>query len=301
MPLPRRAVLLAAASLPLVAACSRSAPSGSGGRRAESTHGPVAVPERAERVVCLDLSKIQRMLDVGVHPVGVVEGWEPLAEHAAWYAGVPKVGTQAAPAPEAVAALSPDLVLGSPQGVDDRLYSQLSALAPTVLLAARGLGADWKELSAADASAAGRAAELDAVRRRYDTRVARFRSEHAVALGRLQWAALYGIPGGAYLLLPECGPGVVLSDIGARLADPAAGIFEEISLESLGRVASADLLLLDARVDGTLTGATTTLQTTPTFTALPGRAVPLSHLLVFSYGEALALLDQLDATLRDES
>jgi ABC-type Fe3+-hydroxamate transport system substrate-binding protein len=284
MPLPRRTFLGASAFV--LAACSTTAPPA--GRTVDSAHGPIAVPDRAERVVALDLSKIQRMLDVGVEPVGVVEGWRPLAAHTDWYARVPKVGTQAAPSLEAVAALRPDLVLGSPQGIDDALYGRLSALAPTVVLAARGLGADWKDLSAADARAAGREAELAALRDRYAARVAEVR------LGDRSWAALYGIPDGAYSLLPESGPGVVLADLGARFADPTPGIYQQVSYEELSRFAAADVLLVDAQAGGALTGATTALLAAPTFAALPGRVVPASHLLVFSYGEAMALLDQLD-------
>jgi iron complex transport system substrate-binding protein len=260
-------------------------------------HGPVAVPARAERVVCLDLSKIQRMLDVGVVPVGVPDGWQPLDEHAAWYGSVARTGTQSAPDIEAIAALRPDLVLGSPQGVDDALYARLSALAPTVVLAARGLGAGWKELSEADAIAAGRQAELATVRERYAARLGEVRALHAAALQQ-RWIGFYGIPGGAYALLPESGPGVVLTDLGTPPVAEASGIFREVSYEELGTFSGAGLVLLDAQVDGSLTPPTAALRAQATFATLSGRIVAASHLLVFSYGEALALLDQLDVALR---
>lgn len=289
MPLPRRTFLAGAALL--TAACA--APTPATGRTADSVHGPITVPERAERVVCLDLSKIQRMLDVGVTPVGVVEGWQPLDAHTDWYTGAAKVGSQAAPNIEAIAAVGPDLILASPQGVDDALFGRLSALAPTVVLAARGLGAEWKALSAADARAAGRETELTAVADRYTDRVSELRGR----VGDRGWGAMYGIPNGAYSLLPECGPGVVLTDLGARFVDPAPGIYQQVSYEELSRFATADVLLVDAQAGGSLTGATTALLAAPTFAALPARVAPLSHLLVFSYGEALALLDQLEGVL----
>jgi hypothetical protein len=78
----------------------------------------------------------------------------------------------------------------------------------------------------------------------------------------------------------------------------ASGIFQEVSYEELGRYAGAGLVLLDAQVDGSLTPATAARRGQPTFALLADRAVAASHLLVFSYGEALALLDQLAAALR---
>jgi iron complex transport system substrate-binding protein len=292
----RRRTLLGCAIGAVVAGCAGPPPSASG-RTVDSVHGPIAVPERAERVVCLDLSKIQRMLDVGCVPIGVPDGWQPVAEHAAWYASVARTGTQSAPDVEAIAALRPDLVLGSPHGVDDALYGRLSALAPTVVLAARGLGAGWKELSEADAVAAGRQDGLAAARERYLGRVAELRATHAAAL-RERWIGFYGIPGGAYALLPESGPGVVLTDLGVPPVAQVSGIFQEVSYEEVGRYAGAGLVLLDAQADGSLTPPTAALRAQPTFASLADRAVAASHLLVFSYGEALALLDQLDAALR---
>lgn len=258
------------------------------------------MPARAERVVSLDLSKIQRVLDVGLEPVGVPTGWQPPTEHSDWYARVAKTGTQAAPDVEAIAALRPDLVLGSPQGIDDALYARLSALAPTVVLAAPGAGAKWKELSEADAAAVGRADALTAIRTRYEARVAQLRTDRSTAL-RQRFATVFGMPGSAYALLPDAGPGIVLTDLGATFCSLEAGrtgVFEQLSYEALGRLSDAEVVLVDAQVDGTLTAPTAALTAQPTFTALPGRVAPLSHLLVFSYGEALALLDQLDDLLR---
>lgn len=276
------------AALAVAAGCG-AGPATTATRTVPSAHGPIAVPDKAGRVVSLDLSKIQRLLDVGVEPVGVPTGWQPPPDRVEWYAGVAKVGTQASLNVETIAGLRPDLVLGSPQGVSDELYARLSALAPTVVLAAPGAGAEWKELSAADAEAAGRSAGLAAVQQRYDDRVAALR-----AIGtRKRFAIVYGIPAGAYAFRVESGPGIVLADVGAPFAAESArpGVFQQLSYEDLGRFADADVVLLDAAADYGL-------RTQPTFTALPGRVAVLAPLMVFSYGEALALLDQLEPLLR---
>lgn len=283
--------------------CGRGPTTGTS-RTVASTHGPVTVPVRAERVVCLDLSKIQRMLDVGCVPVGVPTQWEPLAGHADWYAGVPKIGTQAAYDIEAIAALRPDLLLGGPQGVDDTRYSRLSALAPTVLLAAPGAGGKWKELSAADAVAAGRDAELATSVAGYERRVQQVRAAHADLLATLRWGVAFGVPGAAFAFLPDAGMGEVLTDLGARFGTVAAGrsgIYQQLSYEELSRFADCDIVLVDGRSDGTPSATAAPMLAQRTFAALPaavaGQVHPLSHLLVFSYGEALGLLDQIDALL----
>ncbi|HNR00534.1 MAG TPA: ABC transporter substrate-binding protein [Trueperaceae bacterium] len=88
-----------------------------------------AVPTR---VVALEFSFVDALLNMGVTPVGVARDANPLPIIDALTEGVPSVGTRAAPNLEAIVALAPDLIIADLTRHGD-LYDQLSAIAPTLL------------------------------------------------------------------------------------------------------------------------------------------------------------------------
>ena len=71
---------------------------------------------------------------------------------------LPGVGTRSAPSVPAIAAVKPDLILGS-QGLTPQLYPALAAIAPTVFTAAPG--ADWEDNLRGVGAAAARAGAAD--------------------------------------------------------------------------------------------------------------------------------------------
>ncbi|MFJ3957949.1 ABC transporter substrate-binding protein [Arthrobacter sp. NPDC090010] len=137
-----RAFALASASVittSALAACSPpaadpAAGASSGTHQVEHARGTTTVPDAPRRVVVLEPVELDTAVALGVTPVG--------AAVASNVAGIPKylgvsgvspVGTVPEPDLEAVAALKPDLILGT-ESRHSKLYEQLAAIAPTVFM-----------------------------------------------------------------------------------------------------------------------------------------------------------------------
>lgn len=166
----RRATRHAALALPLalaaavgLAACSSGedtdppagdAPAGDT-HELEHAHGTTAVPEDPQRVVVLEPVQLDTAVAMGVTPVGAAVANEELGVPA--YLGdeaadIATVGTVAEPNVQKVAALEPDLIIGT-ESRHAALYDQLSDVAPTVFMASQ---ADpWKDNVAFTAAALG--------------------------------------------------------------------------------------------------------------------------------------------------
>lgn len=110
----------------------------------EHAMGTTEVPCTPQRVVTLGQGQTDSTLALGVIPVGVVEPWT-----ADWYDYLPTeveeaevLGSELEPDLEAIAALDPDVILGSKLR-HEALYDQLSQIAPTVF--SETIGAVWKD------------------------------------------------------------------------------------------------------------------------------------------------------------
>ncbi|MEU7817328.1 iron-siderophore ABC transporter substrate-binding protein [Pseudonocardia sp. NPDC049154] len=170
-----RRALLPVLLLGLVAACAQPAPSPTGSGNTEVatggarfstadaataalgadvgpgvfprtvTHarGTTRIEARPTRVVVLDTGELDDVLALGVTPVGLAspDGKVP-AYLEPKVGGAGRLGTLDPLNLEAVAALKPDLILGSQLRVD-QLYDRLTAIAPTVLSIRPGF--PWKE------------------------------------------------------------------------------------------------------------------------------------------------------------
>lgn len=180
--------LVLAAGL-VVAGCSNSSPASSGPftadppageRDVQHARGTTQVPDAPRRVVTLEPLELDTAVALGVTPVG--------AAVASNVAGVPaylgvgdsvrSVGTVPEPDLEAIAALEPDLILGT-ESRHSELYDELRAIAPTVFMATQS--DPWADNVALVAQALGRAdraAELLDEHREDCDRVA---AEHDVA------------------------------------------------------------------------------------------------------------------------
>nr|WP_035717631.1 iron-siderophore ABC transporter substrate-binding protein [Gordonia terrae] len=112
-------------------------------QRVEHARGTADVPTNPQRVVVLEPVELDTAVALGVMPVG--------AAVASNVAGIPKylgvdgveaVGTVPEPDLESIAALKPDLILGT-ESRHSKLYDQLESIAPTVFMASQ---ADpWQE------------------------------------------------------------------------------------------------------------------------------------------------------------
>jgi iron complex transport system substrate-binding protein len=146
---PRRASLL----VPLVAASLIGACSAEGDGDAspvdtgtgafpvtvEHAFGSTTVREEPRRVVTVGLTEQDTLLALGVTPVGVTE-WYGEQPHAVWPWAQDELG-DAEPEVldasdginiEGVAALDPDLIIGTNAGLDEATFDALSGIAPTI-------------------------------------------------------------------------------------------------------------------------------------------------------------------------
>ncbi|MGH3588877.1 MAG: ABC transporter substrate-binding protein [Pseudonocardia sp.] len=196
--------------------------------------GTTRLERKPQRVVVLDHGEIDAVLTLGTVPVGtaspngIVPSYlEPKL------AGSTNVGSLDGLRLEAIAALAPDLILGSQLRVDD-LYDELSAIAPTVLSIRPGF--PWKEnflLAGAVLGEEVRATEvLNEYQRRADAVRARFTDPPTISLLRFmpERIRLYG-----HLSMI----GVVLRDVG--LPRPPNQDIEELAAQiSPERISEAD-------------------------------------------------------------
>ncbi|PVW03525.1 iron ABC transporter substrate-binding protein [Microbacterium sp. Gd 4-13] len=174
----RRWVALAATTASaalLLAGCSASAPSMEAAnadtattRQVQHARGTTEVPVEPQRVVTLEPLELDTAAAVGVVPVGAAVASNVVGVPA--YLGldaVEAVGSVPEPDLQAIAALKPDLILGT-EARHSALYEQLSSIAPTVFIATQ---ADpWRDNAALIGEALGREDETAALLEKVDAR-----------------------------------------------------------------------------------------------------------------------------------
>ena len=121
--------------------------------------GRTDVPDNPQRVVILTNEGTEALLYLGIVPVGAAQSWsgEPWYDHIATpLADTVPLGTELAVNLEILAALEPDLILGT-KVRQEAIYPQLSAIAPTVMT--ETIGGDWQDNLQFYADAVGKSAE----------------------------------------------------------------------------------------------------------------------------------------------
>ncbi|MDG5472896.1 iron-siderophore ABC transporter substrate-binding protein [Jeotgalibacillus sp. ET6] len=142
----------------IVAGCSSSdteqsseSSDSSGNSESEETYtvehamGEATIEGTPEKVVILTNEGTEALLSMGVTPAGAVQSWtgDPWYEHIKEdMADVEVVGTESEVNVEAIAALEPDLIIGTKLR-QEAVYEQLEAIAPTVM--SETLKGDWQE------------------------------------------------------------------------------------------------------------------------------------------------------------
>lgn len=199
--------------------------------------GTAEVPCTPQRVVTLGQGQTDTVLALGVTPVGVVEPWvdefyDYLPEEVAQ---AEVVGSELEPDLEAIAALEPDVILGS-ELRHGEVHDQLSQIAPTVL--SETIGRAWKDNVSLWAKALCRPEEGERVLDAWEQRTADFQQE----LGELADAEVSMVrfmPDQVRIYLTGF-PGTVLRDAGLDRPAPqqvddweSAEQLEEISQERI--------------------------------------------------------------------
>lgn len=143
--------------------------------------GVTQVPADPQRVVVLEPVQLDTVVALGLRPVGTAVLSEAagvpayLGEEAAT---IETVGTIVEPSLERIAALDPDLVLGT-ETRHSELYDELSAIAPTVFMPSQ---ADpWPDNVRLVGRALGAEPEAQALLDRYQARCAEIAEEHSTA------------------------------------------------------------------------------------------------------------------------
>lgn len=141
--------------------------------------GTTTVTDAPQRVVTLEPLELDTAVAVGITPVGTaVANMVNGVPSYLGVEGVAPVGTVSEPDLEAIAALQPDLILGT-ESRHSALYDQLSALAPTVFIATQ---ADpWRDNAALIGEALGREDEVKKAVDAVDTRCDEIEAAHQLA------------------------------------------------------------------------------------------------------------------------
>lgn len=130
----------------------------SGTHEVEHARGTTEVPVDPQRVVTLEPLELDTAVAVGIEPVGAAVASNVTGAPAYLEVdGVEPVGTVPEPDLEAIAALEPDLILGT-EARHSELYEQLAAIAPAVFIETQ---ADpWRDNALLIAEALGREDEV---------------------------------------------------------------------------------------------------------------------------------------------
>jgi len=271
----RRAIALFLSALLatfLMAACSsvgqNQAPSDGpsdveAGRRITHAMGETLVPENPQRVVML--GPVADVLAMGVEPVGATtagfasrDGAGELVSFIGNQADdIAVIGHVTRPSLEAITQLEPDLILGATmaKGIG-RVYSQLSQIAPTVVIDTSA-GADrWRQYVLAAAEALNRLDAAEALLDDYDQRIATFQQAMGDRLTTTEVSVVRFRPDVFRAYMKGSFLGAVLEDVG--LPRPASQAknepYENLSLEQIDAIDGDALFVMqDSTTNSTFT------------------------------------------------
>ncbi|SDR05013.1 iron complex transport system substrate-binding protein [Tsukamurella pulmonis] len=243
------AVVLVGAVL-AVGGCSGGGGDGSASSETRSvTHarGTTQVVQHPQRVVTLEPLELDTAVALGITPVGAAVASNVTTMPAyLGVDGVDAVGTVPEPNIEKIAALKPDLILGT-EARHAALYERLSKVAPTVYIKTQ---ADpWQDNARAIGDALNRRADVDQLLAEYNARCAAIKAEFSLAGKTAQFIrprssqlSLYG---------PTSFAGSALQCVGFTIPprDWADGIQADISLENLS-TAQADYVFVPSQKPG---------------------------------------------------
>jgi iron complex transport system substrate-binding protein len=145
-------------------------------RAVKHTMGTTEIKGTPVKVVTLFQGATDAVLALGVKPVGAVEAWIELP----WYNyirdkmdGVKNLGSENQPNIEDIITLKPDLIIGS-KTRHEKIYSQLSAIAPTVMTEEVHI---WKESLSLSADALNKKPEEEKFLAEWKTKVDTFKAK----------------------------------------------------------------------------------------------------------------------------
>lgn len=138
----------------------------------EHAGGKTNVPLNPQRVVVLG-GGIDPVMSLGVKPVGSARADGQYLKNR--LEGVKNVGSYDSPNLEAIAALKPDLILGTYPS-SQSIYKLLSQIAPTVLAEVQ-TGSEWKKTLNVYAQALGKTDQAGQIMANYHARIEKFQAQ----------------------------------------------------------------------------------------------------------------------------
>lgn len=257
------AVLLLVTSV-LLGGCSGDQPTSAvevPTRDLETPLGTIAVPQHPQRAVVLGNQALEAALALGITPVGAAP--DSLAGNVGQFpdylapeaiADVTYIGDEEQPNLEALLRLHPDLILGI-QSVHERIYPQLSQIAPTALFALyTPHRIPWQNAFLAYADALGERDRADEVVARYNRRLQALQTQLGEERSQLQISVVRFLPGQLRMYLKDCYIGDILDDLGvSRPASQTQERFAEpLSLERLTEADGDVLFVIQTEPDNSL-------------------------------------------------
>lgn len=251
--------VLLAAGMTVLTACGGGTHTGTGHddagypRTIATAEGDVTIPKRPERVVVLDTAELDSVTLLGITPVGAIP--PHLSDGDAFPAylkdklhGTVEVGTSAEPKLDLIASLRPDLILSN-KVRHEKIYDQLSKIAPTVLTETTGF--PWKANLVLHAKALGKEKEAEAALAGYEARARKVGAEIIAANGgKPPTVSVTRFMAGKIRMYQKANfSGVILADLGmARPPSQNADEFDnEISPELVDQ-ADADVLFVTTAI-----------------------------------------------------
>jgi iron complex transport system substrate-binding protein len=188
-----RFLALAALLLLLLSACSTPESDTKGSsdafRVVKTAKGDIEIPQRPVRIVTLGYEN-SVLLDLGIVPVGMAaDAYDPT--------GVPVynrepvegeevelIDTTAELPYEKIAGLRPDLILAGTYYEIDKVYDQLSEIAPTVTYVKGSYVDTWQEQATLIGEAVGKEAEAEVAIARVSDRISKIAADHPAWKGK---------------------------------------------------------------------------------------------------------------------
>ena len=243
--------------------------------------GRTTIEKKPTRVVVLDTGELDNVVALGVKPVGVAfpDGSPDMPSYIGDKAGKPaNAGTTNTLNLEAIAALKPDLILGSKLRAEKQ-YPLLAKIAPTVF--SERPGYPWKSDFRLNSAALDQTEQADKMISDYETAAKKLGTDAQAKLGKLPVISMLRfMPGRIRLYAAKSFVGTVLADTGLPVTESGKvnDLAVEISAEQVGK-ADADWILYGTYGDPGKTGQAGVLggPLWPTLTAVKaGHAKPVA-------------------------
>lgn len=217
--------------------------------------GETVVEEQPERVVVVGLTEQDILLELGVTPVAVTE-WYGEQPHATWPWAQELLG-DAEPEVldqsdgiefEKVAALDPDLIIGTNSGMTEKDYELLSAIAPTVtnVEGSTPYFSPWQDQVLQVARALGREDDGQALVDEVEGRYAAVRDAHPEWEGQTATFSQGGPYDGLLYVYPDGLSTSFLTDLGFTMTEGLDDFAPDIG--SQAEISAENTHLLDADV-----------------------------------------------------